>query len=93
MPSWTSSTGVCFDPEPLPPSKKPAKRGRKGNRDKLPYTAICNAALEIGLSKEDILEMGWGELVLTLQANAREDDSGPREATWKEITAWAGMPM
>ena len=37
--------------------------------------------------------MGWGELILTLQANARDDDSGPREATWKEITAWAGMPM
>lgn len=37
--------------------------------------------------------MGWGELVLTLQANARENDDGPREATWSEITAWAGVPM
>jgi hypothetical protein len=39
--------------------------------------------------------MGWGELVLTLQAYARsgEADNGPREATWSEITAWAGVPM
>ena len=61
----------------------------------LPYTSICNSALGIGLTRDDILEMGWGELVLTLQAYARsgEADTGPREATWSEITAWAGAPM
>lgn len=56
---------------------------------------MCNSALSVGITRDDILEMGWGELILTLQAYAKssEVDDGPREATWAEITAWAGAPM
>lgn len=49
----------------------------------------------MGITRDDILEMGWGELVLMLQAHAGSSsrDDGPREATWAEITAWAGGAM
>jgi len=64
----------------------------------LPYTSICNSAMSVGLSRDDILEMSWGELVLTLQAysassSVRNEDDGVREASWAEITAWAGVPL
>jgi hypothetical protein len=36
--------------------------------------------------------MPWGELILMLQARADEyeslEDTGTREATWSEISAW-----
>ena len=63
----------------------------------MPYTATCNAALEIGLTRDDILEMSWGELVLTLQVYTRshapksDRKSGPRKATDAEVRMWAGM--
>lgn len=90
-------TGACFAQEPLPPDK-PAKKKKKKRRDKLPYTSICNSAMSMGLSRDDILEMSWGELVLTLQAwstssGGRSEDDGVREASWAEITAWAGVPL
>ena len=49
----------------------------------------------MGITRDDILEMGWGELVLMLQTYAGDSkrDEGPREATWAEIVAWAGGSM
>ena len=43
----------------------------------------------------DIAEMSWGRLVMMLQAKAHSyrTSSEPREATWAEITAWAGVGM
>lgn len=72
---------------PLNPSKGKGKRN-----ERLPYTTIFNAALGIGLTRSDIIQMPWGELILMLQARADEyeslEDTGTREATWSEISAW-----
>lgn len=44
---------------------------------------------------DSIANMSWGRLVMMLQAKAQSYrvDTGPREATWSEITAWAGVGM
>jgi hypothetical protein len=53
--------------------------------------------LEIGLTRDDILEMGWGEVVMMLQVYTRshspkdEGKKGSRKATDREVMAWAGM--
>ena len=54
---------------------------------------MCNAALSRGLTRDDVLEMSWGERVLTLQASARGRDSKPgvRKATDAEAMAWMGL--
>jgi len=43
----------------------------------------------------DIAGMSWGRLVMMLQAKAQSyrASNEPREATWAEITAWAGVGM
>lgn len=43
----------------------------------------------------DISEMSWGRLVMMLQAKAQSyrTSNEPREATWAEISAWAGVGM
>ncbi len=79
---------VCFDPEPLPP-EKPAK---KRKRDRLPYTSITNAALDLGLPMSEIRRMPWGRLVMMLQARAQsyEEDDEPKEASFNQIASLFG---
>ena len=55
----------------------------------MPYTSMLNAALGMGLSRDDLIEMPWGELVLMMQARADEVEAeDSREASWEEISAW-----
>ena len=45
----------------------------------------------MGLTRADLVNMPWGELILMMQAKADqydESDSGTREATWGEVQAW-----
>ena len=44
---------------------------------------------------DDITVMSWGRVVMMLQAKAQsyQIDDGPREATFAEISAWAGVGM
>lgn len=45
----------------------------------------------MGLTRSDVVQMPWGELVLMMQARAdsyEEDDDGVREGTWDDIKAW-----
>ena len=44
---------------------------------------------------ENISVMSWGRLVMMLQAKAQsyKVDNGPREATFAEISAWAGVGL
>ena len=44
---------------------------------------------------EDVSVMTWGRLVMMLQAKAQSYKASdePREATWAEIAAWAGVGM
>ena len=64
-------------------------------RDRLPYTSIFNAGLGAGLTKADVQEMPWGQLVLTLQARAQEfDEDGDDEvieASPEQIFAYFGI--
>lgn len=44
---------------------------------------------------DDISVMTWGRLVMMLQARAQTyvKNDEPREATWAEIRAWAGVGL
>lgn len=46
----------------------------------------------MGLTRTDLMQMQWGEVVLMMQARADEygdeEESETREATWEEIQAW-----
>ena len=56
---------------------------------------MINSALEIGLTMDDVAVMSWGRVVMMLQAKAQSYsvDNGPREATFAEISAWAGVGL
>lgn len=58
----------------------------------MPYTATCNAALDMGYTRDDLLEMTWGELVVSLQVHAQryETNSGPKKASEEQVLAWMG---
>lgn len=73
----------------------PEKTSKRGKPDKLPYTSVIDSALGIGLTMDDIAVMSWGRLVMMLQAKAQsyKIDDGPREATFAEISAWAGVGL
>jgi hypothetical protein len=44
---------------------------------------------------DDITVTSWGRVVMMLQAKAQSyrTDNGPREATFAEISAWAGVGL
>lgn len=45
----------------------------------------------MGLTRTDLMQMQWGEVVLMMQARADEDEGSEgdtRDATWEEIKAW-----